>query len=190
MKQLSLYQIRDMATRSGRAVFSIQQLANLIQKPKPISTVYSSRLVKKGLAKRLLAGKIAFTDDDFVIASQLVEPAYVTASSALLFHGLISQVPRQIQCATASNTRKYPHLGISYHKIPVALYFGFDRVKRAGSYAFIATPGKALMDSIYLNLLPPDSIRELKDQVDGAELVDYVGRFKGKGKKKLERALL
>ena len=42
----------------------MQQLSNLTGKPKAVCTVYASRLVKKGLAERLLKGKISFEKED------------------------------------------------------------------------------------------------------------------------------
>ncbi len=48
LKGLSVYEIRDMALKSGRSVFSPQQLSNLIGRPKPVATVYMNRLVVRG----------------------------------------------------------------------------------------------------------------------------------------------
>ncbi len=54
MKELSLYKIRDLAFESGRSVYNIQQLSNLIGRPRETTTVYFNRLVERNLAKRLL----------------------------------------------------------------------------------------------------------------------------------------
>src|SRR3989344_748626 len=104
MKQLSLYKIRDLSLESGRAVFSVQQLSNLIGKSRAVATVYSNRLVRKGLAFRVLKGKISFIDDDFIVATQLIEPSYISLDSALLFHGIITQVPKSVECVTTKNS--------------------------------------------------------------------------------------
>ena len=78
MKELSLYKIRDLALESGRSVYNSAQLSNLINMERTTASVYMSRLVDKGMAKKLIRGKISFVDDDFVIASQLVEPSYIS----------------------------------------------------------------------------------------------------------------
>ena len=88
MKKLTFYKIKEMALNSGRAVYNTSQLTNLIDKDYSIASVYLTRLWKAGLAKRLVRGKISFVDNDFVIASQLVEPSYISLSSALLFHNV------------------------------------------------------------------------------------------------------
>ena len=133
MEKLNLYKIKEMALRRKRAVYSVQQLANLIGKPKTIAKVYLSRLVEKGLAKRILRGKITFVDDDHVVASQLLEPCYISLMSALLFHELINQVPKQVECVSPRNSRRYPEHGVIYHKIPASLFFGYERYQKSNT---------------------------------------------------------
>ena len=190
MKETNLYKIRDQALKSGRAVFSIQQLANLICKPKAVATVYSLRLVKKGLAKRLLRGKITFVEDDYVIASQLFEPSYVSLASALLFHGLITQIPSKVECATPKNSKTFAGLGISYHKIPPSLFLGFARHAKGESYVLVADAEKAAIDMVYLNMMPKSLLSDIAGKLDRNKMEEYVRRFRGRGAKKLRRLLL
>lgn len=190
MERTNLYKIRDLALASGSAVFSVAQLANLIGKPKAVAAVYSSRLARKGLAKRLLRGKISFVDDDFVIATQLLSPSYISLSSALLFHELVQQVPAQVECVTTVNRRDYPKLGISYHKIPPTLFFGYSKYDKSGSYMFVADKEKAVIDSVYLNRFPEGSLHEILPKLDAGKLKEHIRRFKGRGRKKLENWLL
>lgn len=190
MKQLSLFLIRELALKSNRAVFSVQQLANLIGKPKKIAKVYSWRLVKKGLAKPLLRGKISFSDDDFVVSSQLIEPSYVSMRSALLFHGIATQVPVAVECVSTKNTFSYPNLGIYCHKIPKSLFYGFEKQQKAGSYFFVADAEKALVDGVYLNAFSKTEAEEYSALVNKQKLSQYVKRFKANGRKKLEKWLL
>lgn len=187
---LNIYKIRDMAREGGRAVYSVQQLANLVGKPKKIANVYASRLVAKGLATRLVRGKLAVTSDLHTVATQLLEPSYISLHSALNFHGLITQVPKEIECVTPKNSRNYRELGIAYHRIPPGLFYGYERHGRGGGYAFVADPEKALVDGVYLNRLPKGLVEELKGKVDGKRLAEYVQRHEGRGRKKLERWLL
>lgn len=187
---MELYNIRELALKSRRAVYTIQQLASLTGKSKAVSTVYSSRLVAKGLARRLLRGYIAFTDDDYIIASQLMEPSYVSANSALHFHGLMQQVPARIECASTRNSRNYEKLGIRYHRIPPSLFFGYERNVKGDSYVLMADPEKALIDAVYLNMIDAGAARELLDKVDRKRIKAYLGRFTGRGRKKLSRCFM
>lgn len=186
MKELSLYKIRDTALESGRSVFSPQQLANLTGKPRAISTVYASRLVEKGLAWKLARGKICFEMDEFIIASQFIEPSYISLGSALLFHGIIGQVRKNIECVTTRNSLKFKKLGIEYHRISPQLFFGFRKHPKGRSYAMVAEPEKAVLDAVYLNLFPEKSLAELAQKLDAQKLREYAQRF-GRGRKKLMR---
>lgn len=189
MKELTLYGIRDAAIQSGRAVYSVQQLSNLIGKSRSVAAVYLSRLVGKGLARRLIKGRISFVYDDLVIATQLVEPSYVSLNSALLFHGIITQVQRDVESVTPRNTLSYRNLGLAYHKIPGHLFFGYKSHQRGGSYAFIAEPEKALIDGIYLNLYSKKDLEEHMASLDRARLKELAVRFTGRGSRSLERMI-
>lgn len=192
MKNSSLYSVRDKALASGRAVFSVQQLANLIGRKRAVATVYLSRLVKNKIAKRVKKGKIAFTDDDFVIATQLVEPSYISLDSAFLYYGMTKQITRSVECVTTKNSLDYRSLGIKYHKIPKGLFFGYIMEKRGGSYVFVAEPEKALIDGLYLNLY---SKKEVIEQMRGMKPINILrlktllDRFNGRGSKKLRKVI-
>lgn len=187
---MELYKIKEAALKTRRAVYTAQQLAGLIGKPRAVATVYLSRMVAKGLARRLLRGYVTFVDDEYVIASQLMEPSYISATSALNFHALIQQVPARIECVSTRNSRNYKNLGISYHRIPPELFFGYERHAKGDSYILMADPEKALIDSVYLNLIARDAARELLDKVDRKKIDGYLGRFSGRGKKKLARCFI
>lgn len=190
MKKLDLYKIKEMAKKTGRAVYSIQQLANLTNKPKKIANVYAMRLVRKGLARRVIQGKISFTEDEFIIASQLIEPSYISLFSALLFHQLIKQIPKNIQCVTTTNSREYGLLGIKYHKISPQLFCGYKKYKKDFSYVMVADPEKAVIDAIYLNMISKDLVKELYKDLDQDKLNSYSERFHKRGKKKITRWLI
>lgn len=181
-----IYEIRDLALKSGRAVYDAQQLSNLTGTSKEIAAVYLSRLVDKGLAKRVLRGKITFVDNDFVIASQLIEPSYISLDSALLFHNIITQVPRNVQSVTTINSMRFEDIGLEYHKIPGDLFFGFKRESIGGSYAFVASPEKSLIDGYYLNLYSIEELFEFSRELDYSDIWKSLNRFEGKGSKKLK----
>jgi len=190
MKRISLYEIRDHAKESGRMVFSIQQLANLLSVHKKIAKVYASRLVKKELAKRILRGKISFTEDSYIIATQLIEPSYISLHSALLFHGIIKQVPKYITCVTSKNSLNYPSQRVVYHKINPNLFFGYKRYNKNGSYIFVANAEKAIVDGLYLNLFNKQQLNEYSGKINLRKLKKIVLNFEGRGHKKLKRMIL
>ncbi len=191
MKTLSLYRIRDMALSSGHAVYTVQQLSNLISKSRAVSTVYSSRLVSNGLAIRVGKGRISFTEDDMVIATQLVEPSYISLNSALLFHGIIQQVPKSVECVTTKNTLDYRTVGIFYHKIPGALFFGYKRLQKSGSYVLMAEPEKAVVDGLYLNIYSKKDLYEYLPRLNGNRIRQLMASFAGHwGSARIEKMMV
>lgn len=90
----------------------------------------------------------------FLIAGMLHSPSHVSLESALSYHGLIPEALFQVSCVTSARSRSY--------KTPVGV-FSFQRVPlnypKAGveslkidknSWAFIATPLRAIADLVYL----------------------------------------
>lgn len=177
MKETNLYEIRDKAIKSGRMVFSVAELSNLIGKEKKTAKVYLSRLAKQGLAFRIVRGKISFTDDEYLIATQFIEPSYISLLSALNFHGAVQQVPRFIQCVTPKNTRTFENYGIEYHKIAKNLFFGYKAHKKENSYIFVADKEKALLDGIYLKQFDLSFLEENLGQVDRRLILEYSLKF-------------
>ncbi len=186
---MNLYEIREKALKSGRAVFSVQQLANLISSSKLTAKVYASRLVHKKLARRLIRGKIAFTNEDYVVATQLIEPSYISLYSALLMHQLIQQVPANIECVTPKLTRRLPGVGVNYHRIPSSLFFGFERVKVDRDYYFLATPEKALIDGLYLRAYSISTAAELMKKINRKRFIQLLNTIPDKTRKRIEREL-
>ncbi|MEM2112441.1 MAG: hypothetical protein QXX08_11300 [Candidatus Bathyarchaeia archaeon] len=163
---MNLYEIRDRVFEGGRLVLSIDQLSNLIPAPKAHAKVYANRMIKKGFATRIIEGTIAFTNDTFIIASQLIEPSYISFTSALYLQGIIKQIPTVVECVTPKNSRVFKSPRIEYHKINSELFFGYERMERYGSYVFVARPAKAILDMIYFDLYP----RLMKIRLDKDEI--------------------
>jgi predicted transcriptional regulator of viral defense system len=77
-------------------------------------------------------------------------PAYISLQSALFHHGLIEQIPSITYAVTLARPRRVetPLGTISFHRMPPELFKGFDLTSQ--SDAKIATPEKALFDTLYL----------------------------------------
>ncbi len=185
IKNLSLYKIRDMAIDSGISVFDTDQFSSLINKNKNISIVYMNRLIKSNLAIKLMNGKISFSDDLFVIASQLVNNSYISMNSALEFHNISYQVTKNIECVSTINSFKFNELGITYHKIKPELFFGYKRYNKASGYIFAANPDKAVVDGLYYNIFSKYDIDEFKKDIDFSEIIEVLKRIKIRGIKKI-----
>jgi predicted transcriptional regulator of viral defense system len=118
------------------------------------ATTILRRLAQKQLIAQLNRGRwlVHTTIDRFAIPELIAAPypAYVSLQSALFHHGLIEQIPAVIYAATLARPRRVvtPLGTVSYHRIPAELFSGFELQTR--SDAKVATPEKALFDTLYL----------------------------------------
>ena len=88
------------------------------------------------------------------IATQIVQPSYLTQEWALQYHGLIPDVVENPTCATTDRPRIIQALGRSflYHHLKRDLLTGFDEVLVHGWPAAVASAEKALFDMIYFHV--------------------------------------
>ena len=147
--EMNVYEIKERALGSRRSVFDYGQLSVLAEVPREQARVYASRLVKKGLAQKVVDGTVTFSGDPFVVATQLVEPSYASMMSAHFMRQAVSQVPAEVQCVTPLKSASVREPRIRYHRLTPALFFGFERLDRGGSYVFAASKEKAVQDSVY-----------------------------------------
>lgn len=180
---LNIYEIKDRVLDSQRRVYSLNQLSRLLGIKPTVMSVYSQRLVKKGLATKIRS-QIVFTNNDFVTANQLIEPSYISINSALYLHQKVQQIPFKVDLVCPQNSffvnNKY-----KYHKINPKLFFGFEKQYLDSVPIFLATPEKAVIDGKYLNLLSDSAIKELLLTLNKKLLQNYLKkisklRFKGK----------
>ena len=90
--------------------------------------------------------------NSFEIAPIIYGPSYVSFESALSSHGWIPEAVRTITCASVKRTKEFETpLGIfSYEHIPIEVFsIGVEQFLQNGMTLFIATPLKALADTIY-----------------------------------------
>ncbi len=180
---MKLYEIREGLLSSGRRVFTIGQLSVLLGVSREHAKVYAHRLVARGWAWRPRRGIIALTRDEFVLATQLVEPSYVSMHAALYLRGLVDQVPSIVECVTTRCSLALPDLGVRYRRIQPDLFFGYERMDKGESYVMVAGREKALLDMVYFGYKPP-SVR-----ADPDVLVKMARRFEKAGGNRARRVV-
>jgi predicted transcriptional regulator of viral defense system len=158
----SIIETREAAVRLGLSISRASQLLHSLE--------------ESGLVRRLRRGLWALRSDvdPFSVPPYLTAPfpAYVSFWSALARHGMIEQVPRQIFAASLDRTRRVTTTVGTYsiHHLAPELFDGYDGSEEVG---YVATPEKALFDTVYLRaprggqfLMPelelPDGFRENK----------------------------
>ena len=135
-----IIETRDAAARLG---LSGARASNLLRS-----------FAEAGLARRLRRGLWALGPENvepFQLAPYLTapDPAYVSYWSALARHGMIEQIPRQVFVASLHEAEQIETaLGsFSIHQLAPELFGGYGGTAERG---YLATPEKALFDTVYL----------------------------------------
>lgn len=139
-----------------RLVFTTREIAALTGSSMSAASQSLARLDGAGVVKRVLQGVWAIAADARFSPFSLVpfltagQPCYVSFVSALHLHGMISQIPQTITIASTAHTRRIvtPVAAFSLHRIEPGFFAGFDWSDN-GRF-LIATPEKALADSLYI----------------------------------------
>jgi predicted transcriptional regulator of viral defense system len=111
------------------------------------------RLEEAGLVRRLRRGLWALDPniEPFVVVPYLTAPlpAYVSFFSALSRHEMIEQIPRQTSVASLDRAQRITTtIGIyEIHHLAPELFTGYEGSEETG---YLATPEKALFDSVYV----------------------------------------
>ena len=104
--------------RYGKNVFTVAELANVAGSSPAVMNVELGRLVKQGVIRRWVPGRYGLPDG--VTAAALVTAidagAYVTGAYALAAHGLITQVPLEIDCFTRRRHNRSRHRHTISHR--------------------------------------------------------------------------
>jgi len=154
---------KRMSTRQavrliGRPIFTTSEIARLAGTAPSVTTRVLGRMAREGELRWVVRGLWCQPQDPRFSAYALVpylagtNRAYVSFLSALHLHGMLEQIPQLVYAATTGHTklRRTPAGAFSFHRITPSLFGGFDWYR--GSREFlIATPEKALVDSLYLS---------------------------------------
>ncbi len=141
---------------SGKTVFTPQDLRTLWEDGMLNAKTNAVRMVAKGLILRIAKGYYALNKqyNVYELANRMVTPSYVSFQSALAYAGISFQVRNQIECAARANARKKRGTILYvYYVLKDDLFFNLDgiRIKEGIS---IASPERAILDSLYLGFLP------------------------------------
>ena len=138
----------------GKPVLTTNDAVLALRAERSAATHTLKRLASAGLLTRIRHGLWA-TDpnlDPLLLPEYLTAPfpSYVSFQSALFFHGMVSQIPSVIFVASLAQTRRVrTTLGtFSIHRLAPRFFGGYEIVKTSG--VRLATPEKALLDTLYL----------------------------------------
>jgi predicted transcriptional regulator of viral defense system len=182
MKQLNALQALQS---SGKKIFTINDLQKILQiTTSTYSYVFAKRLVDEGVLERVTKGYyllVSSKPSDFELANALYRPSYISLDSALTYYGILVQSPQQVTSVSTKLTRNIESKGkmFSYSFLSPQYFTDYQRVNDF----LIATPEKALVDTMYFTALGRHSLswEELVlEQIDAKILHKIAARITNK----------
>jgi predicted transcriptional regulator of viral defense system len=140
--------------RLGKRVVSTNDVTLALGLERSAATQTLKRLAAEGLVKKIRHGlwAVDLDVDPLALPEYLTAPfpSYVSFHSALSLHGMVRQVPAVIYVASLAQTRRIKTtLGtFSIHRLAPTFFGGYDTLEESGVH--LATPEKALLDTLYL----------------------------------------
>jgi len=142
----------------GRPIFTTREIAAIRNGTLSATSQVLSRMSRQGLLVKAARGLWCNQNDPRFSRFGLVpylagnHRAYISLLSALSIHGLIDQIPQIIYVVCTGPTRLIrTAVGtFSFHQIQPDLFGGFDWDSPNRAF-LLATPEKAIMDSLYLS---------------------------------------
>lgn len=140
--------------RLGKPVITTDEAALALNSTRSAASHALSRLAASGLVERVRRGLWAVDRpvDPLLLPEYLTAPlpSYVSFQTALFLHGMISQIPHVTYVASLAQTRRVKtRLGtFSVHRLAPGFFGGYETAPASG--VRVATPEKALLDTLYL----------------------------------------
>jgi predicted transcriptional regulator of viral defense system len=123
-------------------------------------------LEREGWARQVRGGLWSVgldAPDPFVLASELTRPhlSYVSFESALNYHGMIDQLPREVSIASLDRARRIVTSGETFaiHHLPPQLFGGWQETPRGR----VAGPEKAIFDIAYVSAAHRGRARQIPE---------------------------
>ena len=183
----------------GKPVVTTDDAALALGAKGSAATHTLKRLAVAGLLKGIRHGLWAtdLTLDPLLLPEYLTAPfpSYISFQSALFLRGMVSQIPEVIYVASLAQPRKVRTslATFSIHRLAPRFFGGFETVKASG--VRLATPEKALLDTLYLaparsGLFAHLPEVELPECFDWDRITYWVGRIAaGPRRKSVEQRL-
>lgn len=157
-EMLSTIAVASRLMAQEQYYFSPALLAGLFQLDRRQAYRLAARLMKEGLAAQVEKGKYLLLglepervlSNPLFIANRLVDPCYVSYWSALHFHGLTTQPPRTVFCATTRKKNPLNFRGQTYRYVLVKphKFFGYRRELVGGLPVLVADEAKTIVDGL------------------------------------------
>jgi len=166
-----MYEARLLRLREV-PVFSLSDVAQIVS-GKGYAKQLLRRMVSSGEIFRIRGGLYSFHDDPLLVSTFVVKPSYITSASALHYHRLITQIPRDVFCFTTKRGSAASFNG-EIKFFHTEHFFGFENRDYAGFRIPIAEAEKAIIDSF--GIIPVSVFEEAAEGIKLPRILEYVKR--------------
>ena len=165
---MNLIRVGQAIRRRGLRLFSPLELQRMLGISAIAARFLVHRYAKRGVFLKLRNGLYCLADQppsELAIANRLYEPSYLSFEFALSYHHLIPEAAYVITSATSRPTRVLMALGktFEYHRLKKSAFTGYEPVKVGTETILMATPEKALMDTLYFVDLKKKTLNDRLD---------------------------
>ncbi len=177
------------------AVFSLKDAVKILHASRPYASLFLRRCMNKGLISRVENGLYYKNHgtNEYMVASRIVYPSYVSMVSALAYYGLTTQIPNTVYVISTKVHRpikKVMGFNIVFRAINSRMMFGYH--KEAYGNISIAEPEKAIVDIFYFNDVNDldEDVLKSPPRIDPDRLASYAIRTERDSVKKRVAGLL
>jgi len=169
-----MYETRILENFREVPVFGLADVTQIIRN-RDYSKKFLRRMVDEGKIIRIKRDFYTLHDDPFLVSTYLVKPSYISSISAVSFHRLTTQIPKDVFCFTPKKDESVNFVS-AIRYFHTQYFFGF-RMEEYGKFSIpVATPEKAVIDSI--GIVPLSVFDEVFEGIDMKILVEYLKRTK------------
>lgn len=146
-KKKQLFAVRDVMKELDCSYNYAKVIISRLAKKKWLTQIEKG----KYLIIPLEAGKESiYTEHEFIIASELVQPYYIAYWSALNYHHMTEQVPFTVFIATTKRRKNKKIHGVSYEFVAISKrkFFGYSAASIAGKDVLISDREKTVADCL------------------------------------------
>lgn len=181
----------------NKSIFTVDDAVKILNEKKSSVTKLLHDLTQNKWLFRLSRGKYLilpleagvkpeFTEHEFIIASQLIEPYYISYWSALNYYGFTEQVSKTVFVATTKRKREMNLLGlkIKFVTIKENKFFSFKKILVNNHPVNIAEKEKVIIDCLDLPRNCGGITEVIKaidsagEELDFKKLEDYAKKMK------------
>jgi predicted transcriptional regulator of viral defense system len=146
---MKTYDFNEFLNRNRIDLFTLNDAVRILGKPRHYASVflYRNKFIRKA-QKGVYYTKNATS---YEVASNILNPSYISLVSALRFHNLTEQIPHILYVLSPKrhlNIKGLDGYEVRFITVKKKLMFGYYKIDGA----FIAEPEKAAVDMLYLKM--------------------------------------